>query len=258
MATETIKVDVDANKGNTEGTNNPQTNTEGTNTPQSETKDTNTPQPETKDTNTPQPETKGTDSTLSDEDKANKTIEDAKKAETEVKKVLDTKGISFEDCSKEYLDKGVLSKETYDKLDKAGFNKTVVDAYIAGVVAKGEQVRTTIINGVGGQEEFNKVAKYIQSKGNSAIDAYNALIDGDNVSAINMFLNGVKAEMTLQNGTANRTILGAQSTSKGTNGYANQAEMAKAMSDPRYGVDEDYTNEVGKKLAVSDFIKFNN
>lgn len=192
----------------------------------------------------------------SDADKATKVFQEASKAEEEAKKALADKGLSFDDAAAEYERDGKLSERTYQDLEKAGFGRNLVDAYIAGVEARSNAVANTIMNSVGGQEAYNKIANYIASKGDSAIDAYNNLVEQGNVSAISMFLSGVQAEMTLKNGTSNRTIMGSQVSANVNSGYSSQDEMVKAMSDPRYESDMKYREEVVNKLRNSNFFTF--
>lgn len=196
------------------------------------------------------------ENTESDADKATKVFQEASKAEEEAKKALADKGLSFDDAAAEYERDGKLSERTYQDLEKAGFGRNLVDAYIAGVEARSNAVANTIMNSVGGQEAYNKIANYIASKGDSAIDAYNNLVEQGNVSAISMFLSGVQAEMTLKNGTSNRTIMGSQVSANVNSGYSSQDEMVKAMSDPRYESDMKYRQEVVNKLRNSNFFTF--
>lgn len=196
------------------------------------------------------------DNKPSADEKATEIIKEARDTEGQVKETLKAKDIDFDALSDEYLENGQLSDKTYETLDKAGFPKALVDAYIAGVEAKSEQVKTSILNSVGGQEEYNKIASYIQSKGNACVDAFNNLLDLGNVSSITMFLNGLKAEMTLNHGTSGRTILGRQGVvNKG--GFATEAEMLKAMSDPRYKTDSNYRDQVVSKLKNSNLFSYN-
>lgn len=189
------------------------------------------------------------------EDEATKTLNEALETEKEVIKTLADKGLDFEKCAEEYEANGSLSEETYKKLAEAGYTKAVVDAYIAGVEAKATKITNTILEKVGGEAEYNKLAKFIQAKGNAAVDAYNALVDSGNLSALIMFLNGVKAEMTLAKGTANRTVLGGQGNNA-VKGFETEADMVKAMTDPRYKSDPDYAKKVAMKLEKSSFVKY--
>ena len=211
---------------------------------------------QTEPTTTTNQEPTNEENTESDVDKATKVFQEASKAEEEAKKALADKGLSFDDAAAEYERDGKLSERTYQDLEKAGFGRNLVDAYIAGVEARSNAVANTIMNSVGGQEAYNKIANYIASKGDSAIDAYNNLVEQGNVAAISMFLSGVQAEMTLKNGTSNRTIMGSQVSANDNSGYSSQDEMVKAMSDPRYESDMKYRQEVVNKLRNSNFFTF--
>ena len=184
-----------------------------------------------------------------------KEIEQSQQAEKEVKEDLAKKGIEFEKCVEEYVKNGSLSEATYQALHDAGYTKNIVDAYIAGVNAQNERFTNAILTTVGGEEEYGKITAFIQSQGNAAVDAYNALLDSGNISALMMYLNGCKAQMVLKNGTANRSILGNQ-VHKEVNGYADETEMVKAMSDPRYKTDPTYAKQVAMKLEKSSFVKY--
>ena len=217
---------------------------------------TETPDKEDKEADKEDKEDKAGDPEAQKEQQVTDTITKAKEAEKEVKTLLSDKKVDFEALAKTYMDNGALSQADYDNLAKAGFSKTVVDAYIAGVEATSNKFTNAVMDSVGGKEEYGKVAKYIQGKGNECIDAYNALINNGNVSAIRMFLNGIKAEMTLKNGTSNPSVLG--SASKGTiKGFDSEEDMSKALSDSRYGRDEDYTNKVALRLSKSSFVSYN-
>ena len=184
-----------------------------------------------------------------------KEIEQSQQAEKEVKEDLAKKGIEFEKCVEEYMKNGSLSEETYKALHEAGYTKNIVDAYIAGVNAQNERFTNTILATVGGEEEYGKITAFIQSQGNAAVDAYNALLDSGNISALTMYLNGCKAQMVLKNGTSNRSILGSQ-VHKEVNGFADETEMVKAMTDPRYKTDPTYAKQVAMKLEKSSFVKY--
>lgn len=190
------------------------------------------------------------------EQEATDNIAKGREVEKQLTESLAEHNIDFDALADKYVKTGSLSKADYEALDKAGYPKNVVDAYIAGVEAQNQQAANTVINGIGGQEEYNKLVTYIQSKGDKAVDAYNELVDKGNISTIVMFLNGVKAEMTLNKGTANRTVLGRQA-SPSPKGFKNQEEMMKAMADPRYDYDEDFRNSVDKKLKTTSFFVYN-
>ena len=183
-------------------------------------------------------------------------IDQQTKADNDAKQLLTEKGVNFDALYDEYNEKGSLSEESYTELEKAGFPKTVVDAYIAGKEAINDRFTNAIYAHVGGQAEYAKVAEAIRLQGESAVNAYNALVETGNLPAIKMYLNGVKATMVSKNGTSNPTLMGGQNANV-VGGFETMDELAKAMSDSRYGKDDKYTNAVQQKAMKSQFFKYN-
>ena len=86
----------------------------------------------------------------------------------------------------------------------------------------------------------------------SAVNAFNAIVNKDDLSVVSAYIAGVKAQMVAQHGTANPTLGGSGNVGK-SKGYTDANEMIKAMSDPRYGKDPNYMQEVERKVAASKF-----
>ena len=141
------------------------------------------------------------------------------------------------------------------KLADAGYPKAVVDTYIRGIEAANEAFVNSVYTVAGGKAEYDKLSNYIQSKGKDAVEGFNDALMNGSLSTVKMLINGFKAEMTLRNGTQKASVLGSGSPA-GTSGFANEADMDKAMDDPRYGVDEEYTKQVTKRLSKSKFFSF--
>lgn len=191
-----------------------------------------------------------------DESKAvEDTIKATKESTEEAAKTLSEKGIDYGALTTEYEEKGALSEDTYKKLADAGYPKAVVDTYIRGVEAANEAFVNSVYTAAGGKTEYDKLSNYIQSKGKDAVEGFNDALMNGSLSTVKMLINGFKAEMTLRNGTQKASVLGGGSPA-GTSGFANEADMDKAMDDPRYGVDEEYTKQVTKRLSKSKFFSF--
>lgn len=191
-----------------------------------------------------------------DESKAiEDTIKATKESTEEAAKTLFEKGIDYDALATEYEEKGVLSENTYKNLADAGYPKAVVDTYIRGVEAANEAFVNSVYTAAGGKTEYDKLSNYIQSKGKTAVEGFNDALMNGSLSTVKMLINGFKAEMTLRNGTQKASVLGSGSPA-GTSGFANEADMDKAMDDPRYGVNEEYTKQVTKRLSKSKFFSF--
>lgn len=171
--------------------------------------------------------------------------------EAEVAKDLAAKGLDFNEIANEYDSKGELSAETLKKLEDAGYPKAIVDNYIRGLELDVQNFVSTVHGFAGGEENFNQLTKFVQSKGNEAINAFNNAINSGNLAQIQMVLYGLQSEMKATYGTKNRVIMGNGMVSTPSEGFETKQEMIDAMVDKRYGKDMKYTREVERKAMKS-------
>lgn len=183
-------------------------------------------------------------------------IADQKQAEADAKKQIADAGLDWDALSKEYEENGALSDASMDALNKAGFPPSLVHAYLRGMEATAMAYRDAVFKLAGGEEEFKHMADFVESLGMTEIRAFNRAIETGDLSQLNNMFIGYKSRMVKKNGTFNSTILGSGPVST-QGGYANKAAMVKAMSDPRYGTDPDYTGEVQNKVMRSSFLNGN-
>ena len=190
-----------------------------------------------------------------EEDKPAEEQEEYQKAKGEIesaKTELEGKGIDYAALEAEYNEKGELSKDSYKLLEEKGYPKALVEAAIAGWQAKADAFANKIIEDAGGINEYERIKNFVQSQGAGAVNAFNAIVNKDDLSVVSAYIAGVKAQMVAQHGTANPTLGGSGNVGK-SKGYADANEMIKAMSDPRYGKDLNYMHEVERKVAASKF-----
>ena len=182
------------------------------------------------------------------------TINKHLEAEKDLKSDLSSKGIDWDALTKEYDGKGELSKETLDALDKAGYPKSVVDNYISGLEAISEKFVNEVKGFAGGDKGYDEVVSYLQKQPDSVKKDFNDVIESGNLGAIKLVIKGIQSEMKATYGTSNPTMMRGQASRATQVGFATQNDMVKAMSDPRYGVDKKYTDEVYAKVAKTSFI----
>lgn len=180
------------------------------------------------------------------------TVDEQNKAAEDLKTDLTNKGIDFDALSDEYDKNGGLSEDSLKKLEDAGYPKSVVSAYIAGLEATAEKFVNDVVSHVGGADKYRQIAQFIATSGQA--DAYNSLLEKGNLSEIKLALDGFRARMHARTGSTGRSILGGGGSGKVNNGYGSKQEMVKAMSDKRYGRDKGYTMEVQRKVMNSSFI----
>lgn len=190
-----------------------------------------------------------------EEDKPAEEQEEYQKAKGEIesaKTELEGKGIDYAALEAEYNEKGELSKDSYKLLEEKGYPKALVEAAIAGWQAKADAFANKIIEDAGGINEYERIKNFVQSQGKGAVNAFNAIVNKDDLSVVSAYIAGVKAQMVAQHGTANPTLGGSGNVGK-SKGYTDANEMIKATSDPRYGKDPNYMQEVERKVAASKF-----
>ena len=167
--------------------------------------------------------------------------------DNEIKNDLAKHNIDFDALGEEYQNNGELSKESIDKLEKAGYPKAMVDAYLDGLQATTEKFVNRIYSMAGGKENYEKIIGFIKTQPESVINAYNATITQGNLNQIELALNGIKAQMKTAYGTSNPTLMGGVATST-AEGYTSMEQMTKDMADPRYQVDPKFTRSVMMKI----------
>ena len=84
----------------------------------------------------------------------------------------------------------------------------------------------------------------------TALDAFNSIVDQGNPTAIQIAVAGMKAEYDNQEGYEGRMLTG-KAAQNSRDGFRSQAEVVQAMSDPRYDKDPAYRQDLYDKLERS-------
>ena len=171
--------------------------------------------------------------------------------EGEIKDTLAKSGIDFDALAAEYDKSGALSADSLAALEKAGYPKSVVDAYLAGLDALADRYAQEVKAMAGGEENYARLVQYIAQQPQSVIDGFNAAIQTGSLAQIRLALQGLQAQMTAAYGTANPSVMAGAQGAGAPTGYQTTAEMTKDMSDPRYQTDPAFTQEVYRKLQNS-------
>lgn len=159
----------------------------------------------------------------------------------------------FDEFSQELALHGVLSEASMAKLAARGFSGAMVDNYIAGHKAVGEQFHTTVAEVVGGKDNYAEMIKWAaQGMTQPEIAAYNTSLKGG-MDAAKLAAQGLYARFAQANGTEPNLMQGATGTTTSSAGYASRAEQTAAMRDPRYEKDPAYRAEVAQKSIRSTF-----
>ena len=166
------------------------------------------------------------------------------------------------DASAEYAENGQLSEEMMSKFSEMS-SQDLVQAYMemqanapqpeaAEPVELSDSDVNAIKNSVGGEAEYEKVIDWASTNlSETQIEAYDDIIATGNTAAIQMMVDGLKAQYDSNNGFEGQMLSGkAPNSSRDV--FRSQQQVVEAIADPRYDRDPAYRNEVLEKLERSD------
>lgn len=168
----------------------------------------------------------------------------------------------LETANDEYYSNGnSLSKETLDKFSELS-SQELVSAYMEfqknnPVSNQSEADVTTaeinkIQNSVGGEAQYNKLVTWAgDNLSADKIKAFDDLVGTGNSAAIQLGVDALKSAYESANGYEGRMLTGKAAETRG-DVFRSQAQLVKAMSDPRYDNDPAYRQDVIAKLERSD------
>lgn len=173
----------------------------------------------------------------------------------EAETALADKGLDLKDFSAEFSQKGELSAESYERLQKAGFDKSLVDQYIAGQQAIAAQYETSIKAEVGGPEKFSAMTDWAKVNLSPAeIETFNSQVSSGNIDQAKLAVLGLSAKYQNAVGSDPQRLLGGQGDGAGADVFESMAQVTEAMRDPRYKNDPAYRSKVQAKLGRSNVI----
>lgn len=165
------------------------------------------------------------------------------------------------EASAEYWDNDQkLSPETIEKFNSMS-TKDLLNGYLEvqknapaqnSVPDLTEADINVVKNSVGGEAEYGKIVSWAKDNMPDAdSQAFDDLVSTGNVGAIRLAAQGLQAKYNDANGYEGRMLSGKPpKTSEDT--FRSQAELVRAMSDPRYDDDPAYRQDVIAKLDRSD------
>ena len=173
--------------------------------------------------------------------------------------VLEEVGIDPQEISNRFSETGEINDDDYAKLGEAGFSKQVIDTYLDGLRnggVTGEDIASAQIQGikdsVGGDDNYSKmVAWAVDNLPANEVNEFNSLTETGNATAIKFAVQGLYSQYNNAMGVEPNLVTGRASQS-GPAPFRSTAEVVTAMSDPRYGKDVTYTEDVQRRLGGSD------
>ena len=157
---------------------------------------------------------------------------------------------------------GEVTDEMVGKLTNAGFSEAAVRSYFAGRAAESgysasaDDISDSQINdikqSIGGDQAYSNVVNWAKSSlDQEQTDAFDEVVNTGSVQAIKLAVAGLKAQYDNANGVEGKMVTGKAPVRSG-DVFRSQAELVRAMSDPRYDNDPAYRQDVIEKLDRSD------
>ncbi|MCE9891433.1 hypothetical protein LZ634_22470 [Kluyvera intermedia] len=170
---------------------------------------------------------------------------------------------SIDSILNEYTEEETLSEKTLDLLEQHGFNRKFVNTFIKGQQAVVNQLAQSLVNYVGGVEQWEGIISHLESHDKATLDSLQDALDNNNIRTVKTILTltqkTIKQDAVNKYGTKPERSVAKQSKptittgSRGVAGYADQKEMIAAMSDKRYQSDAKYRAEVEQRVMHSNF-----
>ena len=167
--------------------------------------------------------------------------------------LLTKAGLNIAEFEQEFLEKGELSQESYDKLSKVA-PREVIDAYLEGQQARAERITEEIFSIAGGKDRYNEMLQW--GKDNlttEEIEYFNDALNSGNLAQMKFAVQAVYARFNQASPTLKTPKLfqNTNNQSSGISGYNSQAEMVADMSNPKYAADPAFRKLVERKLAAT-------
>lgn len=166
------------------------------------------------------------------------------------------------DVDQEYQANGELSAETLEKFSQMS-SRELVDAYFRYQEQLGPQQQqsqgvelspteiNSIKNSVGGEAAYQQLTSWAAENFTPAeVEAFDSVVESGNTAAINLALQALYYRYTDAMGYEGETLQGKPARSMDS--FRSQAELVRAMSDPRYDSDPAYRQDVMDRLERSD------
>ena len=161
---------------------------------------------------------------------------------------------------------GTITDDMYGQLESAGLSRGAVDAYLQGRAADLGLTTTTDItdstvaeikSAAGGEESYNTMVQWASNNLDpKSIEAFDTIINTGSIESIKFAVSGLKAQYENANGYEGKMVTGKPPKEIPQDVYRSQAELVRAMSDPKYDADPAYRQDVIAKLERSDNLTF--
>lgn len=173
----------------------------------------------------------------------------------QVDQELQSKGLNLADFNAEFAEKGELSPQSYDALEKAGYPRNYVDQFIEGQRARASLYESEVKSAVGGNDNFNEMVDWAKANLSvEEINAYNRAIDSGDMNQAKLAAAGMYQKFSASRPSEPNLFKGSNYASQSSDVYESIAQMQKDMATPEYKSDPAFRAKVERKLARSNIL----
>lgn len=174
--------------------------------------------------------------------------------EQQVADELQSKGLDLSEFSAEFSQKGELSPESYEKLEKAGYPRNIVDQYVEGQKARAALYESEVKSVAGGDQQFSEMVDWAKSNLTpQEIAAYNKAIDSGDPAQAKLAVSGIYQRFSTARPQEPNLFKG-NTSGPSSDVYESIAQMQKDMSSPDYKTDPAFRAKVQAKLGRSNIL----
>jgi hypothetical protein len=157
--------------------------------------------------------------------------------------------INMDDFIKEFDSEGGISTDSYGKLEKAGYDRGMVDTYMSGIEAQ----RDSLFAICGGKDEFFQMTEWAADDGGMSkadIDSFNENLNSGNMTKMKQAVTNLKLTFDAAGKrTAPGTKVEATHTdTSGVTGYTHIDQLKLDQANPLYQKSEAFRAEVKEKI----------
>lgn len=178
-----------------------------------------------------------------------------------VTNALQEAGLDGNDLSQEFQDNnGDLTEESYAALDKAGYPKDVVKAYLKGITSTQTEAQkmaddtvTEIMDSVGGSDDYGRMVSWmVNNLPEADVQNYDKAVSTNDPYVAKLVVKSMHDKYVQAVGKEANPVSGKQSTAS-VKGYRSKEEMMRDMKSAKYS-DPAFQAEVDRKIAASNFV----
>lgn len=164
---------------------------------------------------------------------------------------------SVERIQAEYEVDGI-SEQSYQELEAVGYSRAFIDSYVRGQEALVDSYVAQVKAYAGGAEKFDALYSHLETSNPDAAESLINALESRDLGTVKAIINLAGASRAKTFGrqptrSVTQRAIPAKAQAPKQEGFANRAEMVKAMSDPRYRTDSAYRRSVEQKVYASNF-----